>query len=124
MSFSILSLIEPGKPRDIRFTEVSHDYVNLEWNIPARPNGNIIKYEVRYKINCTGGSWNVHKDNIQPYARSAKVQELVFNAYYDFEIRAKTVIGWGEYAREHVLIVTDKRKCLPSGDVVRGVISK
>ena len=44
---------------------------------------------------------------------------LVFNAYYDFEIRAKTVEGWGEYARERVLIVTDRRKFLPLGNVVR-----
>lgn len=96
----------------------------MEWNIPARPNGNIIKYEVRYKINRTGGTWNVHEDNIQPYARSARVYGLVFNAYYDFEIRAKTVIGWGEYARERVLIVTDRRKFLAWGNVVRGIISK
>ena len=54
----------------------------------------------------------MHEDNIQPYARSARVYGLVFNAYYDFEIRAKTVIGWGEYARERVLIVTDRRKFL------------
>ena len=96
----------------------------MEWNIPARPNGNIIKYEVRYKINRTGGTWNVHEDNIQPYALNARVYGLVFNAYYDFEIRAKTVIGWGEYARERVLIVTDRRKFLAWGNVVRGIISK
>ena len=64
----------------------------------------------------------MHKDNIPPYVRTARVHALVFNAYYDFQIRAKTVIGWGEYARKRVPIVTDRRRFLALGNVVRGII--
>lgn len=110
--FTLLTLINlvPGIPRDIRFTQVTYEFVNVQWNAPIRPNGDIIGYEVQYKRNITGAQYTKHQEQIQPFARTARVKGLVFNSYYLFEIRGRTVSGWGPYATEVVLITTDRRK--------------
>lgn len=98
----------PGKPRDVRFNPVTYTMVTVRWNIPARPNGDILFYEVKYRQNVTGAKWTTVRESIGAFSRQADIKALVFNAYYVFEIRAKSAAGWSEAAVEYLLVTTDR----------------
>lgn len=84
--------------------------VTVRWNIPARPNGDILFYEVKYRQNVTGAKWTTVRESIGAFSRQADIKALVFNAYYVFEIRAKSAAGWSEAAVEYLLVTTDRGK--------------
>ena len=105
-----LFLIEPGPPRDVKFMRITYGEVHLQWNIPVRPNGLITGYKVEYKHVKKGSAWKTHIGQVQPFQRTASVQGLVYNAYYDFKITGRTGAGWGEPAVEQVLVTMNRSK--------------
>ena len=97
----------PDKPTNVKFTRVTYEYVEVEWDTPSRPNGRIMTYRVHYRRNITGGEWMVAE--ISKYnLRSARAKALVFNSYYLFKIEGRTAVGWGEPALEYVLVTTNR----------------
>ena len=93
----------PGKPRDAHFTKVTLDSIRLEWDAPARPNGNINSYEVQYKRKAPNEAWRTYVNPISQFARSVDIRGLVAESYYTFKIKARTAAGWGEAATVEVL---------------------
>lgn len=96
---------KPGKPTNVRFTEVNYQFIELEWDPPLRPNGRISRYRVYYRQNVTGATWvSVPVSIYSP--RSARVNALIFNRYYEFKIQATNSIDWGVSAIERVLVTS------------------
>ena len=110
------SFVEPGKPTNVRFVEVNYQYVELEWDAPLNPNGRISRYRVHYRLNDTTDPDNAEKNPWVPVAlstynpRSARVNGLVFNRFYEFKIEATNSIDWGEPALEVVLVTSVRSK--------------
>lgn len=93
----------------MRFVEVNYQYVELEWDAPLNPNGRLSRYRVHYRQNATDTPWiPVAVSTYNP--RSARVNGLIFNRYYEFKIEATNSIDWGEPALEVVLVTTVRSK--------------
>lgn len=102
--------IVPGKPRDIQFSQIEFAYTIVRWNSPSRPNGDVVRYEVKYRKKIEGSEWVIFQGMIQKYRNEAKVKGLVYNHWYVFQIRAQTAVGWGYPAEELVLISKERGK--------------
>ena len=75
-----------GPPASFEIQALSSNNVKLQWSDPARPNGPISLYEIRY-------GYRDHKNQYleslhESREKSAMLHNLAFNAKYEFKIRA------------------------------------
>ena len=75
--------------------------------MPDEPNGEIKKYRVSYRLQREG-SRNFTREFL-PTDRTFRAVNLEPMEYYEFEITAKTNLGWG-YAAKHLVFTTNNRE--------------
>ncbi|XP_013408774.1 receptor-type tyrosine-protein phosphatase S-like [Lingula anatina] len=71
-----------------------HDVVELYWEAPRPPRGIITEYDIGYAI----GGENWKEASVNPGLREKSIENLRYNKTYRFRIRAKTIIGFGDYS--------------------------
>ena len=85
-------LIEPTAPRSLMAVGSTDTSVTLSWMPPEVPNGNIIRYNVLYRI-LDGGSFTTV--NIMATDLTYTVTELTTATEYRFRVTASTIVGEG-----------------------------
>ena len=91
--------------------------------MPSEPNGEILKYRVTYRRRPNPSSYNDgltpprnFSKEFLPTDRTFRAVNLQPMTYYEFEVAAKTNLGWG-YAAHGVVYTTNNREAPkpPSG---------
>jgi titin len=88
----------PLKPIDlINVPEITTAYqIGLDWNAPTYDGGSpILDYSLSYK-ESTSSDWIVYNNAIVD--SQITVTGLVPGTYYDFKVKARTVVGYGEFS--------------------------
>uniref|UniRef100_A0A5F9D518 Integrin beta n=1 Tax=Oryctolagus cuniculus TaxID=9986 RepID=A0A5F9D518_RABIT len=101
---SAFTLSTPSAPGPLVFTALSPDSLQLSWERPRRPNGNILGYLVTCEMAHGGGpatTFQVDGDN--PESRLT-VPGLSENVPYKFKVQAKTTEGFGP-EREGIITI-------------------
>ena len=99
---------------------VRTDFVRVTWLPPLRPNGAIVSYEVRHKVQGTSDDFAVvNQPRNGPDIRSADVDGLIGNRYYVFRVYAKTRLGRGVPAEELVFTSPNRRECQSDSKCIR-----
>ena len=88
----ILIHLEPGPPAVFGHDAVYNARVDLSWNLPCEPNGEIIDYEIQYGSVVTSQRKRVVVDGEK---ETLKVTGLVMLTSYSFQIRARNSMGYG-----------------------------
>ena len=92
-------------------------------DVPSEPNGEILKYRVTYRRRPNPSSYNDgltpprnFSKEFLPTDRTFRAVNLQPMTYYEFEVAAKTNLGWG-YAAHGVVYTTNNREAPkpPSG---------
>uniref|UniRef100_A0A8C7K3M5 receptor protein-tyrosine kinase n=1 Tax=Oncorhynchus kisutch TaxID=8019 RepID=A0A8C7K3M5_ONCKI len=85
----------PSPVTSIQASDVTRHDVSLAWQQPARPNGVILEYEVKYyEKNQKERSYRIMKTA----SRSADITGLNPLTVYVFQVRARTAAGYGEFS--------------------------
>ncbi|XP_004593108.2 integrin beta-4 isoform X2 [Ochotona princeps] len=101
---STFTLSTPSAPGPLVFTALSPDSLQLSWERPRRPNGDILGYLVTCEIVHGGGpatTFRVDGDN--PESRLT-VPGLSENVPYKFKVQARTTEGFGP-EREGIITI-------------------
>ena len=96
----------PGPPSNVSFPDVSFSTARVIWDVPAEPNGKILKYRVTYRER--GTDFNFTKEFL-PTDRTYRAVNLEPNHNYEFQITAKTGLGWG-YTATGLVYTTNNRE--------------
>jgi protein sidekick len=97
----------PGRPSNVSFPDVSFTTARVIWDVPSEPHGEIKKYRVSYRLQREGAR-NYTKEFL-PTDRTFRAVNLEPMEYYEFEITAKTNLGWG-YAAKNLVFTTNNRE--------------
>lgn len=101
---SAFTLSTPSAPGPLVFTALSPDSLQLSWERPRRPNGDILGYLVTCEMAQGGGparTFRVDGDN--PESRLT-VPGLSENVPYKFKVQARTTEGFGP-EREGIITI-------------------
>uniref|UniRef100_A0A1A8MBB1 Integrin, beta 4 n=2 Tax=Nothobranchius TaxID=28779 RepID=A0A1A8MBB1_9TELE len=101
---SPFTLSTPSAPGPLVFTALSPDSLQLSWEKPRKPNGDILGYEVTCEQLHGGGkprSFQVSGDNAET---SLIVPNLIENIPYKFKVQARTTQGFGP-EREGIITI-------------------
>ena len=107
----------PGPPSNVSFPDVSFTIARIIWDVPTEPNGEILKYRVTYRRRPEAHSrsfestspprnFSIEKKNTDRTFRAVNLQPMT---YYEFEVAAKTNLGWG-YAASGLVYTTNSRE--------------
>ena len=110
----------PGPPSNVSFPDVSFTTARVIWDVPTEPNGEILKYRVTYRRRpATSGRLAYENEGLTPprnFSKEFLPTDRTFRAvnlqpmtYYEFEVAAKTNLGWG-YAAHGVVYTTNNRE--------------
>uniref|UniRef100_A0A672NGT1 Integrin beta n=1 Tax=Sinocyclocheilus grahami TaxID=75366 RepID=A0A672NGT1_SINGR len=106
MPGSPFTLSTPSAPGPLIFTALSPDTLQLSWEKPRKPNGDILGYVVTCE-QLHGGVTNViikNKSCSFPAQNSVVVQDLLPNHSYIFKVKAQSREGWSP-EREGVITI-------------------
>ncbi|XP_013415647.1 receptor-type tyrosine-protein phosphatase kappa [Lingula anatina] len=95
--FTLYGLTPEGVPPKMEPPTVvsrGDDAVELYWEAPRPPRGIITEYDIGYAIR--GENWK--EAIVNPGIREKSIENLRHNKTYRFWIRAKTIIGYGDYS--------------------------
>ena len=81
--------------------------INITWNIPTKPNGVIIMYEIRYRESNSNGPYIMTNTTNTQYS----IGGLLPNTNYIIGVRAYTSVGPGEWSDTQISI-SNIRRCL------------
>ncbi|XP_031424338.1 integrin beta-4 isoform X2 [Clupea harengus] len=104
MPGSPFTLSTPSAPGPLVFTALSPDTLQLSWEKPRKPNGDILGYGVTCQQLHGGGdprSFKVGGDNAET---SLTVSDLQENVPYKFKVQARTTQGFGP-EREGIITI-------------------
>ncbi|XP_071329314.1 integrin beta-4 isoform X2 [Trachinotus anak] len=104
MPGSPFTLSTPSAPGPLVFTALSPDSLQLSWEKPRKPNGDILGYVVTCEQLHGGGdvrSFQVNGDNAET---SLTVPNLTENVPYKFKVQARTTQGFGP-EREGIITI-------------------
>ncbi|XP_019119048.2 integrin beta-4 isoform X2 [Larimichthys crocea] len=104
MPGSPFTLSTPSAPGPLVFTALSPDSLQLSWEKPRKPNGDILGYVVTCEQLHGGGdmrSFQVTGDNAET---SLTVPNLTENIPYKFKVQARTTQGFGP-EREGIITI-------------------
>uniref|UniRef100_A0A3B5KZF2 Integrin beta n=1 Tax=Xiphophorus couchianus TaxID=32473 RepID=A0A3B5KZF2_9TELE len=104
MPGSPFTLSTPSAPGPLVFTALSPDSLQLTWEKPRKPIGDILSYRVTCEQLHGGGdmrSFNVGGNNAET---SLTVQNLTENVPYKFKVQAQTTQGFGP-EREGIITI-------------------
>ena len=97
----------PGPPSNVSFPDVSFTTARIIWDVPSDPNGEIRMYRVSYR-HKREGSENTTRTFL-PTDRTFRAVNLEPMSDYEFEVTAKTSLGWG-YAAKGLVFTTNNRE--------------
>ncbi|XP_054913412.1 integrin beta-4 isoform X2 [Poeciliopsis prolifica] len=104
MPGSPFTLSTPSAPGPLVFTALSPDSLQLTWEKPRKPNGDILSYRVTCEQLHGGGdmrSFSVSGNNAET---SLTVPNLTENVPYKFKVQAQTTQGFGP-EREGIITI-------------------
>ncbi|KAI1896702.1 hypothetical protein AGOR_G00097480 [Albula goreensis] len=104
MPGSPFTLSTPSAPGPLVFTALSPEALQLSWDKPRKPNGDILGYLVTCEQLHGGGdvrSFQVSGDNAET---SLTVSDLTENVPYKFKVQARTTQGFGP-EREGIITI-------------------
>jgi len=104
----------PGAPSNVSFPDVSFTTARVIWDVPAEPNGEIVRYRVSYRRANLATSVTTAKDDnftreFLPTDRTFRAVGLQPMTSYAFEVAARTSLGWG-YAARGLVYTTNNRE--------------
>ncbi|XP_043958074.1 integrin beta-4 isoform X1 [Gambusia affinis] len=103
MPGSPFTLSSPSAPGPLVFTALSPDSLQLTWEKPRTPNGNILNYRVTCEQLHGGG--DMRSFNVSSNAEtSLTVPNLTKNVPYKFKVQAQTTQGFGP-EREGIMTI-------------------
>ena len=79
--------------------------INITWNIPTKPNGVIIMYEIRYRESNSNGPYIMTNTTNTQYS----IGGLLPNTNYTIGVRAYTSVGPGEWSDTQISISNIRR---------------
>ena len=97
----------PGPPVIIWFPEVSYTLAEIVWEPPVEPNGVINGYMVSFKLRGSQEPY-VNSSVLSSDTLTYTVGNLQREAYYEFRVKAKTRLGWGESASVEVYTMVNR----------------
>ncbi|XP_003461467.1 integrin beta-4 isoform X4 [Cavia porcellus] len=110
---SAFTLSTPSAPGPLVFTALSPDSLQLSWERPRRPNGDILGYLVTCELAQGGGpatTFRVDGDNLES---RLMVPGLSENVPYKFKVQARTTEGFGPEREGIITIESQDRGPFP-----------
>ncbi|XP_015244098.1 PREDICTED: integrin beta-4 isoform X1 [Cyprinodon variegatus] len=104
MPGSPFTLSTPSAPGPLVFTALSPDSLQLTWDKPRKPNGDILGYVVTCEQLHGGGDLRTFKVNGDTAETSLTVPNLTENVPYKFKVQARTTQGFGP-EREGIITI-------------------
>ncbi|KAM8836371.1 integrin beta-4 isoform 2-T2 [Spinachia spinachia] len=104
MPGSPFTLSTPSAPGPLVFTALSPDSLQLSWEKPRKPNGNILGYVVTCEQLHGGGDLRSFEVNGDTAETSLTVPNLTENIPYKFKVQARTTQGFGP-EREGIITI-------------------
>ncbi|CAJ1081121.1 integrin beta-4 isoform X1 [Xyrichtys novacula] len=104
MPGSPFTLSNPSAPGPLVFTALSPDSLQLSWEKPRKPNGDILGYVVTCEQLHGGGDLRSFKVNGDSAETSLTVPNLTENVPYKFKVQAQTTQGFGP-EREGIITI-------------------
>ncbi|XP_028263462.1 integrin beta-4 isoform X2 [Parambassis ranga] len=104
MPGSPFTLSTPSAPGPLVFTALSPDSLQLSWEKPRKPNGNILGYVVTCEKLHGGGDVRSFQVNGDSAETSLTVPNLTENVPYKFKVQARTTQGFGP-EREGIITI-------------------
>ena len=100
----------PGPPSNVSFPDVSFTTARIIWDVPTEPNGEIMKYRVTYRKSeeTSNDATNFTKEFL-PTDRTFRAVSLEPMTNYEFQVTAKTSLGWG-YTAKGLVYTTNNRE--------------
>jgi len=95
----------PGVPKDVEFFNLTLNSLKLAWSAPYDANGVIRGYEIMYEEQepLNGVSRSV-RFQVEADRNEHDVRDLIFQARYNFSVRAKTSKGYGPFKSSVITI--------------------
>ncbi|XP_059180647.1 integrin beta-4 [Centropristis striata] len=104
MPGSPFTLSTPSAPGPLVFTALSPDSLQLSWEKPRKPNGDILGYVVTCEQLHGGGDLRSFQVNGDSSETSLTVPNLTENIPYKFKVQARTTQGFGP-EREGIITI-------------------
>uniref|UniRef100_A0A7N6F6Q9 Integrin beta n=1 Tax=Anabas testudineus TaxID=64144 RepID=A0A7N6F6Q9_ANATE len=104
MPGSPFTLSTPSAPGPLVFTALSPDSLQLSWEKPRKPNGDILGYVVTCEQLHGGGDMRTFQVNGDGAETSLTVPNLTENVPYKFKVQARTTQGFGP-EREGIITI-------------------
>uniref|UniRef100_A0A8C5GEF1 Integrin beta n=1 Tax=Gouania willdenowi TaxID=441366 RepID=A0A8C5GEF1_GOUWI len=104
MPGSPFTLSTPSAPGPLVFTALSPDSLQLSWDKPRKPNGEILGYVVTREQLHGGGDLRTFQVNGDSAETSLTVPNLTENVPYKFKVQARTTQGFGP-EREGIITI-------------------
>ncbi|KAM7382127.1 hypothetical protein PAMA_012816 [Pampus argenteus] len=104
MPGSPFTLSTPSAPGPLVFTALSPDSLQLSWEKPRKPNGDILGYVVTCEQLHGGGDMRSFQVNGNSAETSLTVPNLTENVPYKFKVQARTTEGFGP-EREGIITI-------------------
>ncbi|KAL2101841.1 hypothetical protein ACEWY4_003602 [Coilia grayii] len=104
MPGSPFTLSTPSAPGPLVFTALSPDTLQLSWEKPRKPNGDILGYVVTCQQLDGGGDLRSFKVGGDTAETSLTVSDLQENVPYKFKVQARTTQGFGP-EREGIITI-------------------
>uniref|UniRef100_A0A3Q2ZHU6 Integrin beta n=1 Tax=Kryptolebias marmoratus TaxID=37003 RepID=A0A3Q2ZHU6_KRYMA len=104
MPGSPFTLSTPSAPGPLVFTALSPDSLQLSWEKPRKPNGDILGYKVTCEQVHGGGDERTFQVNGDSPETSLTVPNLTENVPYKFKVQARTTQGFGP-EREGIITI-------------------
>ncbi|KAJ0016250.1 hypothetical protein NQD34_014540 [Periophthalmus magnuspinnatus] len=101
---SPFTLSTPSAPGPLIFTALSPDSLQLSWDKPRKPNGDILGYVVTCEQLHGGGDVRSFQVNGDSSETSLTVPNLTENVPYKFKVQARTTQGFGP-EREGIITI-------------------
>nr|XP_046233840.1 integrin beta-4 isoform X3 [Scatophagus argus] len=114
MPGSPFTLSTPSAPGPLVFTALSPDSLQLSWEKPRQPNGDILGYVVTCEQLHGGGDVRSFQVNGDSAETSLTVPNLTENIPYKFKVQARTTQGFGP-EREGIITIESQDGMPPAG---------
>lgn len=101
---SPFTLSTPSAPGPLIFTALSPDSLQLSWDKPRKPNGDVLGYVVTCEQLHGGGDVRSFQVNGDSAETSLTVPNLTENVPYKFKVQARTTQGFGP-EREGIITI-------------------
>ena len=96
----------PDSISDLMQTDFVSSEISTSWSPPAKPNGIITVYEIRYRESTSTGPYNITNTTNTQYS----IVGLIPNTSYTIGVRAYTSAGPGEWNDEEFFTIPHIRK--------------